>query len=324
MTWLVWRQHRYEILGMLIGGVLLAAALIYGADLAVRSRAEFGIDTCQPLPTTNANCLTGSMQFNERMQPPRFLITALFFVPALVGSLVGGPLFARDLERGTNRLVWSQALTRLRWGQAKLFGVVAAGAAGSIAVAAFGGRAETVTGSTFNGFQYFDLEGPAFVTHVLFAVTIAALVGTISRRILVGMLAGLLLFAAVQLGIEYKVRPYYYEEPITVVRSAAIPFPQAAVPAQAWVVRSDYVDAQGQIVPQERVRVLLESYRPTRPTTSNYDTLKFMAEQGANQRIQFQPADRYWRFQWTEGFLFLVLSAVCAGASLTLLERRDA
>lgn len=321
MTWLVWRQHRYEIVGMLIGGVFLAAALIYGADLAVRSRAEFGVDTCQPLPATNANCLNGLTQLNERIQPFRFLIIALFFLPALVGSVVGGPLFARDLERGTNRLVWTQALTRVRWGRAKLLGVVAAATAGSIAVAAFGGLAATVTGSTFNAFQNFDLEGPAFVSHVIFAITIAAFVGTISRRILVGMLAGLLLFGAVQLGIEYKVRPYFYEEPITVVRSAANPFPQTAVPPQAWLVRLDYVDAQGQILPQERVRFLLDSYRPTAPP---YDPIGYMAEQGANQRSQFQPADRYWRFQWTEGLLFLVLSAVCAGASLMLLERRDA
>src|SRR5688572_6766633 len=46
MTWLVWRQHRYEILAMLGGAALIAALLIYGADLAVRTRAELGVDSC--------------------------------------------------------------------------------------------------------------------------------------------------------------------------------------------------------------------------------------------------------------------------------------
>lgn len=87
------------------------------------------------------------------------------------------------------------------------------------------------------------------------------------------------------------------------------------------MVRSDSVDAQGQSVPQERVQVLLDSYRPV---NSLSDPIGYLAEHGLNQRIQFQPADRYWRFQWTEGLLFLVLAAVCAGASLMLLERRDA
>lgn len=344
MTWLIWRQHRYEILGLLIGAVLIAAAMVYGAEYAPRIRAELGVDTCRPLPTTTANCANLSNQASDLLVPFRLLVSALFFLPAVVGSFVGGPLFARDLERGTHRLVWTQGITRMHWAAAKLVTLLGVGAIAAAIVASVGGRASAINGvqtnafqtiqtmplqtygtlgvptNTFQTFQNFDFEGPAFVAYVVFAIAIAAFVGTLSRRILVGMFAGLLLFGVARLGVSYELRPNY-EPPIAVVYSADTPFPQAGVPAGAWVVRLDYVDAEGRVVPQDRIRVLMEAYRPQPP---HFETLPYMAENGAYQRVRFQPDGRYWRFQWTEGLLFLVLAGGLSAMTLTLLKRRDA
>ena len=338
MTWLIWRQHRYEILAMLLGAAFIAIGLLYGADFVPRIRAELGVDTCRPLPTAIANCAILNTQASDLAQPFRWLVLSLFFVPAVVGSFVGGPLFSRDLERGTNRLVWTQSITRLRWSVTKLLSILGIGVVAAALIASVGGRASVINGvqpyrfeqsvSYFavatsvpiNPFQNFDFEGPAFVGYVLFAIAIAAFVGTLSRRILVGMFGGLLLFGVVRLGV-YELRPNY-ESPLAVVYSAATPTPQAEVPAGAWVVRADYVDTEGRVVPQERVRTLLnDSYRPLPP---RFDTLAYMAENGALQRVQYQPAERYWRFQWTEGLLFFTLTIGFSAAALTLLKRRDA
>lgn len=343
MTWLIWRQHRYEILGLLIGAVLIAAAMVYGADFAPRIRAELGVDTCRPLPTTNANCANLSNQASDLLAPFRLLVIALFFLPAVVSAFVGGPLFARDLERGTHRLVWTQSITRTRWAAAKLLTLLGVGAAAGAIVASVGGRASAINGvstntfqsfaissvgtdvptnalQNFQTFQNFDFEGPAFVSYVVFAIAIAAFVGTLSRRILVGMFAGLLLFGVVRLGVWYELRPNY-EPPIAVVYSADTPFPQARVPVGAWVVRNDFVDAEGRVVPQDRIRALSEAFRPQPP---RFEALPYFAENGAYQRVRFQPADRYWRFQWTEGLLFLALAGGFGAMTLLLLKRRDA
>ena len=338
MKWLIWRQHRYEILAMLLGAAFIAIGLVYGADYVPRIRAELGVDTCVPLPTTIANCAILSTRASDLVQPFRWLVLSLFFVPAVVGSFIGGPLFARDLERGTHRLAWTQSITRMRWSAAKLLSILGIGFVAAALIASVGGRAGVINGvQTYsfaqsvslylaapasvvtNPFQNFDFEGPAFVGYVLFAIAIAAFVGTLSRRILVGMFAGLLLFGVVRLGV-YELRPNY-EPPLAVVYSAATPTPQAQIPAGAWVVRADYVDIEGRVVPQERVRALLNAYRPLPP---RFDTLAYMADNGALQRVLYQPTDRYWRFQWTEGLLFFVLTVGFGAAALTLLNRRDA
>ena len=323
MTWLVWRQHRYEILALLIASVAIFVALIYGADYAVRVRRELGVETCQPTPFTNAQCVTLSVQAGDRMQPFRWLVVALFFLPAIVGSFVGGPLFARDLERGTHRLVWTQSITRRRWAIAKLVALCAAGAAGAALVATAGHLGTTIMGTSQNAYQSFDIEGPAFVSYVLFGISVAAFVGTFSRRILTGMFLGLLLFGLFRVGISYGLRPNY-EPPVTVTYSAATPCPQCEVPPQAWVVSNDYVDHTGSVVPQERVRELSDQffYR-SRPIGAN-DPVVYLAKNDALQRVRFHPQDRYWRFQWTEGLLFLLLSGAFALATLGLLTKRDA
>ena len=339
MRWLIWRQHRYEILGMLLGAALIAVALLYGADYAPRIRAELGVDTCRPLPPTYADCAILSKQLSDLLQPFRWLVLSLFFVPAVVGAFIGGPLFARDLERGTHRLVWTQGITRLRWSAAKLLSILGVGFVAAAVVASVGGRAAAINGVqpyAFESvsfaldravsagvprypFQNFDFEGPAFIGYVVFAIAIAAFVGTLSRRILVGMFAGLLLFGVARLGV-FELRPNY-EPAIAVVYSAETPFPQADVPPGAWVTRADYLDAAGRVVPQERVLALTNAYRPQ---PQRFDTLAYMAEHGAFQRVRFQPADRYWRFQWTEGLLFFALAVGFSAATLMLLKRRDA
>ena len=321
MTWLVWRQHRVELIALLVGAALIAATIVLGADIALRVRHELGVDSCMPLPNTNANCVDLEVRAGQYVTPFRWLLVVLLFVPALVGSFVGGPLFARELERGTHRLIWTQAITRLRWSIWHLGAVLGVALVAAIAVGLVGGRATTINGGWGpDAYANFDLEGPAFVSHVVFAIAVAAVVGTVSRRILAGMLAGLLLYGAMQLGIEVGVRPYY-EPPVTIVYAQGMPLPSMNVPEGAWRIGLDHVDKDGNVVPWERVRELNDAFRPG---PGNFNSLDYLAELCVYQRVRYQPADRYWRFQWTEGLLFLVLSAAACAATLILLQRRDA
>lgn len=320
MTWLVWRQHRIELIALLAGAAFVAGSLMLGADIALRAREELGVTNCIPLPNTNANCVSLEVQADERVMVFRWLLVVLIFLPALVGSFIGGPLFARELERGTHRLAWTQAISRLRWGAAQLAAVLGVALVGAIAVGLVGGLSTTINGGGPDAYTAFDLEGPAFVSHVLFAIAVAALVGTLSRRIITGMLGGLLLYGAIQLGIGFGVRPYY-EPPVAVVYGSGTPMPSMNVPEGAWMIGLDHVDRGGAVVPAARVRALNDAFRPG---PDGYNSLDYLAANGVYQRVRYQPADRYWRFQWTEGALFLVLSGAAGVATLLLLQRRDA
>jgi hypothetical protein len=335
MTWLVWRQHRFEILGLLVGATLIAASLVYGADLAVRTRIELGVDTCRPVFITNANCVELAVRAGEALQPFRWLITLLFFLPAIVGSFVGGPLFAREIERGTHRLIWTQGITRLRWASTKLGAMLFVGAAAAI-VALVGGRAATITGSSSDAYQNFAIEGPPPVAYAVFAMAVAAFAGTLTRRILGGMLIGLIAFGVVRMGTELALRPNY-EPPVTVVLDVSTHGFQ--MPKGAWLLTHDHIDSRGDVVPRQRMSELTDAcsvrpdfvfvdgrWRPPEPgpATGKAPFLACLAEHGVFERLRYQPADRYSRFQWTETGLFLGLAGILSAATVVLLRRRDA
>jgi hypothetical protein len=323
MTWLVWRQHRYELLGLVLGGILIALALVWGVAVAAAVREELGVAQCPPASVTNGNCVSLAGQAGERVQPFRWLLVALFFLPGLAGSFIGGPLFSREFERGTQRFAWAQAVTRLRWGASKLAALLFAGAIGAFAVVLAGNPSRGINGLTINPFASFDIEGPAFVSYVLFAIAVCAFVGTMSRRIITGMFVGLLLFGATRFVVMYELRPYY-QPPITVSYGVTDSYrwSQFKMPDGAWNLGSDYIDANGDAIRGERVTKLYLSYIP--PRTGIYDPMTYLAENGVFQRLRYHPAERFDLFQWIEATIFFVLSAAFVAGTLLLLRRRDA
>jgi hypothetical protein len=54
------------------------------------------------------------------------------------------------------------------------------------------------------------------------------------------------------------------------------------------------------------------------------DPEPYLAAHDVYQRVLYQPADRYWTFQWIEAAIFFALSGVLALLTLLLVRRRDA
>lgn len=355
MTWLVWRQHRYELLGLALGGILIALALAFGVAFTTATREELGVDRCQPemIPvhgaffvavdghwvlasdpspdveapqfSSNVNCVALAMEADHRVQPFRWLLVALLYLPALAGAFVGGPLFSREFERGTLRFAWAQGITRLRWSAAKLGALLLAGLVGGLAVLLVGSPARTINGSGPNVFANFDIEGPAFVSYVLFAIALCAFVGTMSRRIIAGVFVGLLLFGAARLGVMHELRPVF-QSPVTVVYGAneVDRWTQFKMPDGAWDFGIDFVDHNGQQVSSARVNQALRSEPENPPGQMARDNRKVLAAHDVFQRVRYQPADRYDVFQWIEATIFLVFSAALVAGTLVLLRKRDA
>jgi ABC-type transport system involved in multi-copper enzyme maturation permease subunit len=55
-------------------------------------------------------------------------------LPVLTGAFIGAPLIARELEHGTQRLIWTQTITRRQWLSGKLIAVMVAGALATAAL----------------------------------------------------------------------------------------------------------------------------------------------------------------------------------------------
>jgi hypothetical protein len=348
MTWLVWRQHRYELLGLVLGGILIALALVLGTVVATMMREELSVDKCQPAFSRASNlCVALALEAGNRLQPFRWIVVGLFFLPAIVGSFIGGPLFSREFERGTQRFAWAQAVTRLRWSAAKLGAVLVAGFTGAFAIVLAGSPSRVINGQSPSAFANFDIEGPAFISYVLFALALCAFVGTLSRRIITGMFVGLLLFGVLRLGVMYGLRPNY-QPPVTVSYGAneIERWSQFKMPEDAWDFGLDYVDSEGRVVTSVRVNQLLQSYEPTTSNPMGWfvynsetgkwephvpvdvpmarDLRALLAADGVFQRVRYQPAERYELFQWIEATIFLVLSGALVAGTLLLLRKRDA
>jgi len=336
MLWLTWRQHRTELIGLLATALVLAVLTAFAAAFAQRTRLELGVDTCVPLPSGNANCVDLSQEWRNRVGLLLYLFPGFYLVPALVASYVGGPLLARELEQGTHRLAWTQGVSRIRWAATTIGVVLAFALAGAIALAAVGGQTRSFLGTPLfsalvtRPWDTFDVEGPAFVSFVLFGLAAGAFVGAWRRRILFGMFYGLVLFGLVRIGVWAELRPFY-EPPIAVLQTPFIftgTFPsgfQSPVPSDAWQVGYDAVDGQGRLVPQTTVKALNDEYgRVGCGAGQRCDNIAYLNQHDVYPRLLYQPADRYWRFQVYESGLYLALTAALVAGTLVMLRRRDA
>jgi len=336
MLWLAWRQHRIQIVAMLGLSIAIAVAVVVIRGYAQRLYIDLGVETCVPLPNTNMNCAEPAQRWARELEPWRFLPFAVYVGPALVGSFIGGPLLAREFERGTHRLAWTQGIGRVRWAATKLGLLLVGALAAGWIVAAVGGQLRDGGAMRFymisNGqsgvFVTFDLEGPALVSYVVFGLIAGAFFGTWSRRILTGMFVGLLAFSIVRVVVANELRPRY-EPPVAVATASLYGRVGPGTPIGAWTLGSDAIDGQGRSVPPERVHALIAEFvRQPQPNLSGsvpgFNPEPYLAAHDVYQRVLYQPADRYWTFQWIEAAIFFALSGVLALLTLLLVRRRDA
>ncbi len=220
MIWLSWRQHRLELFLTLALTLLLAGAMtvvtyqIPAGQAAVNqicARVAINKTTTAPSASSAAGdlCLAAALDFDQRFSGlDTYFELALFALPGLAGVFIGAPLLAREFEQGTVRLVWTQGITRLRWLGIKL-GLILTGALVVSAVLALAGaRLVWSQEGIFSSRWYTsDIQGPAFVGHVIFALALGTAAGALIRRTVPAMGATLVAFVAIQLAVFIWVRP---------------------------------------------------------------------------------------------------------------------
>jgi hypothetical protein len=326
MIWLTVRQYRMQIASMLAIAVMLAIGMAFAADYVVRVRAELGVDTCVPLPNSNVNCFQLDNEWRQRTGSLNYLFYSLYVLPGLIASYVGGPLFAVEFERGTHRFAWTQNISRVRWAALKLGVVLLATLVAAIVLAPFGAGQKVFSGrNVVSPFETFELQGLALVSYFVFGIAAGAFFGAWSRRILGGMLLGLLVFGVVRAGV-HNLRPGY-QDPAT----APYPYttgalqPSFDLPPDAWIIGDTAIDLEGRPVAKERLNSLLREYfaSPRQLGPSSNDGT-FLRENGVIRLLAYQPADRFWTFQAIEAAIFTGLAALFAILTLWRVRNRDA
>jgi ABC-type transport system involved in multi-copper enzyme maturation permease subunit len=216
-------------------------------------------------------------------------------VPGLIGVLVGGSLIARELEYGTWRLAWSQSVPRARWLTAKLALVtgwlIVLGAAMTAVIMWYRAPMDRLTGRMQH--NIFDFEGLVPTAYILCAFGFAVLAGLLIRRSIPAMVAAFIPWLAIRLVIEFVFRDHFLA-PLTV------PI-RAACHSQAGCG----VGISSVPQPTGRIGDLILGDKPV-------------------NLVMYQPADRFWPFQFIEAGIFVALTAAALGITIWLLHRRPA
>jgi ABC-2 family transporter protein len=326
MAWVTWRQHRVALTGV---AALLGAVAVYvwivGRHL---HHAYAAAIACHPARSLACGDLASS--FNG-MYAVLANGTALQPVPALIGAFVGAPVLARELETGTFRYAWTQGFGRWRWTLAKLvlLAVVVAAAAGALSMLFswyyqpyFAAGNQTLSLSEVSPFAaaLFDLRGVVFAAWTLVAFAIGGLAGVLIRRVVPAIVATLVVYAGLALAVGMFLRHHYLTPLVT---------SKLSVPASAWIT-SQWWTKGGKFVFAGRPPInLLQQFCPAPPIgarpkfkPSSGTLAQCLSQHGYTRWTSYQPASRFWPFQFIEGGWLLALSLLLIATTVWLVRRR--
>jgi ABC-type transport system involved in multi-copper enzyme maturation permease subunit len=312
MIWLTWRQHRLE--GLMTLGVLagLGVFLLLTGRAMANSFQQLGLSHCLGQFSSDSPCSALIQAFGTQYGLLLFFDTLLIFLPLLLGALVGAPLVAREVESRTHLLVWTQSITRRRWLMVKLALVLFAGllASGALLAALLWWYHPWAQLNGTFGTNAYDTTGPVWVAETLLALALGVLAGTLTRRVVPAILLTIALFLAIRVPVATFWRPSF-EAPITRITSIGQPNNQSTLSNQDWVIAQGYIDAQG------------NQHDSLVGCNSNLNlTQCFQANHAKATFVTYQPANRFWTFQWIETGIYLGFSLLALCAAFWLVRRR--
>jgi hypothetical protein len=332
VTWLTWRQSRAQIVAAAAALAALAIVLAVTGPALARLYDTSGIATCNPF----RNCSSLAGTFDDKLpQIDAVLyligIGILLLVPAIIGVFWGAPLVTREAEARTFPLAWNQSVTRTQWMAVKL------GLVGLLAMATAGLLTLMVTwwssplDTAFNvgdndrldltrlGPVLFDTRDITPVGYAAFAFAIGVTAGVLIRRTVPAMGTALAGFAAVQFAWPIWIRQHLIAPVHTVVALNPANIFQiktinnivilSAVPnfsqKGAWVLSSQIVDQSGRTPHIAAPAICLG--------TNMQACQGWIGRLHLRQIVAYEPASRFWDFQWTETAIFLGAAVALAG-----------
>jgi hypothetical protein len=314
MTWVTWRQYRYQ-------GALAAALLTALAVVLLIS----GLHAAQVWHSALTGCMKDNSCGNLTLSSPvvTMLVAATSAAPLLAGLFWGVPMVAHELETGTNQFAWTQSITRRRWlavraGWLLLAAVVLAGAVSAV-VTWWSGPDNALNADAFQ-VNRFDITGIVPVGYAVFAIALGIWAGTLLRRTLPAVAVTLAGFTALRMLTAQWLR-LHYMTPVT-VRYGLL---GSYAPKGAYLnVSQGIVGPNGQPPAGPSSYVFNGAPVPTVCAKALQNPAPCMAAHGYRGYLSYQPASRFWAFQGIETGIFLVLAAILLGVTFWVLRRRDA
>jgi hypothetical protein len=335
MAGVTWRQHRIALAGVaVLLGALAVWLWIEGTSV---HHAWDAATACHP--ASSPACQDLATTFNRTWDLMGYAAIFLQLLPALIGAFVGAPVLARELETGTFRFAWTQGFGRWRWTLAKLvaLAVVLAAATGAFSVLlswcyqpylAAGNQALGLYGNS-PLVTVFSLREVTFPAWALAVFTTGALAGMLIRRVVPAIVASLAVYAGLAIAAAGLLREHYLTPLVT---------SSPNVPGTAWLLGQSWTkDGRFAFAGNPPLNLINQFCNFPQsgpsgkgggpaggPSSSMNPFAQCLAPHGYTMWTSYQPASRFWPFQWIEGGWLLALSALLIAATIWLVHRRAA
>jgi len=304
MTWLLWRQHRAQL------AIVAALLAVFAVPVVITGRhLSDALVACR----ASGPCGDVFSHYNAIATTVNLTVA----VPLIFGIFWGVSVVGRELETGTVALAWSQSVTRRHWVRVKLLWLFGSTLAASSALAGlvtwWSKARNALQESRFTGLP-FDLQNLSPVGYSLFSAALGLVAGIAWRRVLPAVATTIAGFVGVRMIVELVLRPHYMAPVTRLVSMGQAP----EGPRGGWSWGSELLH-NGRVVPGDVVRLPDVCGGLRTPAEVN----RCMDAQGYRVRISYQPASRYWTFQWIEFGIFAALSVLLVAVAIVLLRRRD-
>jgi hypothetical protein len=321
-TWLRFRTQAAVALGALV--VLAVILVVTGIHLAhaydaTVSACKLRGDCASALSASNASSAFPS---NDDLSLSNGLDALVVAVPGLIGMFWGAPLIAREFETGTFRLAWTQGITRTRWLAIKIgvVGALSMAVAGlfSLMVTWWSSPIQKVTMSRLEPGEFHS--GIVPIGYAAFAFALGVTAGVLIRRTLPAMAVTLgVFYVAAQIVMPlvgpHLIPPVQTASAVNVASLTEVGFgsngsltvqSQPEIPG-AWILSSQIITPAGRPASSEPATPACTRNGSGQACNAYIEGLHL------RQIVTYQPASRYWPFQWYETGILLALALVLAG-----------
>lgn len=344
MNWFAWRQHRKQFL---VFGLLLTAfaALLIPTGIHDWHMYRQALSNCAQHPALyKCNDLADTLFPN---QANSFVgITeaiGIFALPLLVGLFIGSPLLAREYEEGTNKLAWTQSISRRKWLTTQVLWILGFALLYGIALTLLvTWWSRTTNAVALNRFVRgrFETQGLMPVTYSVFFTAVGAMAGAWFRKTLTALALTLGVSVLCMVAVGNWLRPYYMT-PVTVTSPVGPGANDAKIPQGAWIIsRGNLLNNNGKMVSFDlpnfplRCQQIIQQMEGSnnghgvvirKATPGSGDPVDdCLNNAGFHQIAKYQPSYRYWDFQRIEAGIYLGMTALAVGATYWLVLKRGA